>query len=740
MPTINQMRQALMQRATRRMSDGGQPDEADENPDSRRVAESKAMLNPKVQTVRNPQRMAFPGIYKNPKEIAAEAAARVEPEDPALKRLFGVSRGDLYEMGKGRKGNLPGTLPGAAAKPKGSAAATNVMVPKNRQRLLDVLGEAEKYPALVQGMDPWYITDPAFQRMVHLIGYENAVREYDKLNHLMGMASPASDVMTEIPRGTAAYSLHTQGRFPEFVKYAGMPEAKRTRRFPKDIRNVPGHAYHKTAQAGPMAKYLDLDEMTMKTPKVPLYIQASSVPEVGFQTETPVGDAHWSRGVGLADTRNWKTVKGKQAIPGASVTNPEMSALKPWWKEIAEQLGLESVPAQARAWGTFAPQTGVDTPIGAGKLELLARNIMYTAHRLGVSPETARDMILTGKTYAGRAEGGSVNGPSMDDMRAALVMRKADGGSIDIKEIGAEEAPNMAVKEFLSPGTDKISLPIGGVDFQPQMPGKQMLPQPAQPPGMPGQPQGAMPPGAPPMGAMPPGMPGAPPAPPALPRGPQSNILAMTPQGQAMQAMRPNPVAMPRPPMLPMKSMAKGGSTTPSVQEMKQALGKFLEGSKVKERLYHGTDKDFSSFNKNTFLALDPKFAEHFPGGNEPEGQRILPVHVNVKNPWDYKNRSHIHKLTNELRDEGLDPDIELGIHEGDWNSIEHPDVINAIKRLGHDSVFVKEIGNRNLLVFKPEQIKSAIGNRGTYDKSNPDITMKRGGSTHDIHMTERKL
>jgi hypothetical protein len=113
MPTINQMRQMLMQHAMRRMADGGQSDDADkvdENPDSKRVAESKAMLNPKIQTVRNPQRMAFPGIYKNPKEIAAEAAARVEPEDPSLKRLFGVSRGDLYEMGKGRKGNLPGTL------------------------------------------------------------------------------------------------------------------------------------------------------------------------------------------------------------------------------------------------------------------------------------------------------------------------------------------------------------------------------------------------------------------------------------------------------------------------------------------------------------------------------------------------------------------------------------------------------------------------------------------------------
>ena len=42
------------------------------------------------------------------------------------------------------------------------------------------------------------------------------------------------------------------------------------------------------------------------------------------------------------------------------------------------------------------------------------------------------------------------------------------------------------------------------------------------------------------------------------PRGPQSNILSITPQGQALQAMRPNPVPM-RPGM-PMPKMAGGGT------------------------------------------------------------------------------------------------------------------------------------------------------------------------------------
>jgi len=543
----------------------------DDVQDSRRVAAAKANLNPRLQTVKDPQRMAFPGIYGNPKEIAAMAASRVAPEDPALKQLFGVTRADLYEMNQGRKGNLPGTLPGAAAKPKGSAAAARVMTKENEQRLVDTLGEAQKHESLRHGMEPWYITDPAFQRMVHLIGYEDAVREYDRMNHLMGMASPASEVMTEIPRGTAAYALNTQGRFADFLKYAGKPEGKRTRRFPADIRNVPGHAYHKTAQAGPMAKYLESGEMTMKTPKVPLYIQASGVPETGFQTATPVGDAHWSRAVGLADTRNWKNVKGKQAIPGASVTNPEMAMLSPWWRsQIADKVGLEPVSAQGLTWGTFAPQTGVDTPIGAGKLELLAKNIMMTARRLNVSPETARDMVLMGKTYAGKAEGGSVGyaeggmvkdrEPSQDEMMAHIMLK----GMANLKDVGANEAPNMHVKRYVPPAGGP-GLPVGGVDFQQGAEGQQMLPEqemmplPQMQPGPQGQP------GQPPAPAGQPGQPGQPPAPPQgqPPGAPRSNILQMTPQGQAMAAMRPN---------MPPPKMAGGGSTTPSVEEMRRAI------------------------------------------------------------------------------------------------------------------------------------------------------------------------
>lgn len=391
---------------------------------------------PKVRpTVKSPERVAFPGIYGNPAEIAAEAASRVAPESPNLKRLFGVTRADLQDIVNSREGNLPGALPGAAANPRGSEAAEKIMTPKNVQRILDVNAEATKFPELVRGMDPWYVMDPFYQRMVELLGKDKAIEEYTKMNILSGMASPGSEVMTEIPRGSAAYFLHKQGRWPEFMESVAIPQkGRKAAGVAEDIIGVPGHVYHRTAQAEPMDKYLTSGEFTMTTPKVPLYIESSGVPDTGFQTRTPVGDAHWSRAVGLGDTRTSKNF-------GASVSNPEMTQLAPWWREkIAEQLGIESVPAQARTWGAFSGQTGVTTPIGSPKLEMIADQIVDTARRLGVSPETARDMVMTGEARIGKKEGGLIS----DTLKGMVQSPKAaEMLDLDLAKLALERRQGM---------------------------------------------------------------------------------------------------------------------------------------------------------------------------------------------------------------------------------------------------------------------------------------------------------
>jgi len=43
---------------------------------------------------------------------------------------------------------------------------------------------------------------------------------------------------------------------------------------------------------------------------------------------------------------------------------------------------------------------------------------------------------------------------------------------------------------------------------------------------------------------------------------------------------------------------------------------------------------------------------------------------------------------------------------------------------------------NETYIALHPHQIKSAIGNRGTYDINDPDITKARGGRvTHAHHL-----
>ena len=158
---------------------------------------------------------------------------------------------------------------------------------------------------------------------------------------------------------------------------------------------------------------------------------------------------------------------------------------------------------------------------------------------------------------------------------------------------------------------------------------------------------------------------------------------------------------------------------------------KYLEKSKEKNVMYHGTDEDISEFRPYTFVTPDPKVADQYPGGGEPSGQNIMPVHVRAENPFDYEIPSHIHKLSSIIKDKQLLKDIK----DGYWQSIESPDVLEAIQKLGFDSFYSPDMA-KNLGVFKPEQIKSAIGNRGTFDPLEPEVNKAKGGK---VRMTENR-
>ena len=342
-------------------------------------------------TVRGAFRKAYPGIYQNPDELLSQV--RVEPESGVLEQVFGVTRQDLADIGRTRQGNQPPALPGAAANPRGTPQGEIVMQPANTRRLVNSLENAMG-SELEKGMSGWYVMDPMYDAYKALgLSDEEAAKMFTDFQTFTGIHSSASDVMTELTRGTGALYLHNQGRLDDYVNYGGkvgQPGA------PEDMNRFPGHFAHKTAHGVPLLDYANTGVLTMKSPKVPLYIQSAMVPQTGFQTSMPVGDAHFSRAIGLADTR---PDKGKGAT-NESWTTPEAQQLTPWWRdEVAGQVDLESVPAQALAWGLFSPQTGVDTPVGVPKLEILAQMIVKRAKERGISIEQARDEVLMGQDY-----------------------------------------------------------------------------------------------------------------------------------------------------------------------------------------------------------------------------------------------------------------------------------------------------------------------------------------------------
>jgi hypothetical protein len=361
---------------------------------------------PSRQTVNDPITRAYPDIYLRPDELVARA--KVAPEDPMMKRLFGVDRDDLYQLAQEgtRQGNIitpPFNIPAGS---RGAAAAKNVMTRRNENRMVDIISEARKRPELFKGMASWYTMDPAFWRLSELVGPEEAARRYNSMNAFTAMSSPNSEVLTELNRGTGANWLHNQGLFGDFARKGGLAEEKRGAGFPEHLRGIQGHMAHSTAMVPAMEKFIagGLTDLNMKSAKVPTYFGASGVPETGFQTRWPIGDAHWSRLVGLPDVRGFKRDKktGLYIPNAASASVPEMSSLGPWWRErVAERAGLEAVPAQAVVWGAGSNATGVTSPVGASKLELLSHSIEKAAKRMGVSPETARDLILTGQAHAG---------------------------------------------------------------------------------------------------------------------------------------------------------------------------------------------------------------------------------------------------------------------------------------------------------------------------------------------------
>jgi len=132
--------------------------------------------------------------------------------------------------------------------------------------------------------------------------------------------------------------------------------------------------------------------------------------------------------------------------------------------------------------------------------------------------------------------------------------------------------------------------------------------------------------------------------------------------------------------------------------------------------VYHGTPagRDFSEFRQDKkrvsttepgfFFAPDPTVASRYAGWDENfpsvEQGNVMPVYLNIRNP------------------------LVVDFKGGKYGRLE---AIEQARRDGHDGAYFinhYDAGGvqEQWVAFRPEQIKSAIGNNGDFDPSNPDI------------------
>jgi hypothetical protein len=162
--------------------------------------------------------------------------------------------------------------------------------------------------------------------------------------------------------------------------------------------------------------------------------------------------------------------------------------------------------------------------------------------------------------------------------------------------------------------------------------------------------------------------------------------------------------------------------SAPLSQAQREAnLASFLAESKAPPTLYHGTDKSFPAFDKSKVsrsgwgegfhLAEDTALASQYAG--KVTGSNVMPMHAAIKNPLELKSLDEwFEKIPGKT-----DAEKTAWVKSQGYDGIKYP----------HSQPTKTESGMA-WVAFEPTQLKSAIGNKGTYNPKKKDVNKAEGG------------
>lgn len=191
-----------------------------------------------------------------------------------------------------------------------------------------------------------------------------------------------------------------------------------------------------------------------------------------------------------------------------------------------------------------------------------------------------------------------------------------------------------------------------------------------------------------------------------------------------------------------------------AVTEVNTETGQPVVSSREPKRIvptvmYHTTRNSFDTFeigrptvNSGTFgdvettraaifvtPELDASQAYGTAGGGFAAGANVMPLYVKAENPLDLTSGITF-EIEDQLVSAGLSPSW-VAHRLGNWDNFDDEDgktFVAAVKSLGYDSVIFNDQNPDTgdsfeaWALFSPEQIKSAIGNDGSFDANDPSI------------------
>lgn len=148
---------------------------------------------------------------------------------------------------------------------------------------------------------------------------------------------------------------------------------------------------------------------------------------------------------------------------------------------------------------------------------------------------------------------------------------------------------------------------------------------------------------------------------------------------------------------------------------------KVVDADGEPSRVFHGTDAgDMSEFRtsgpnyKGVYFSSDADYVRRFAGSGRHPGASIVPAYISIQKPFvinlDTDGTSGAIVIDNKI--EGFYRDLSS-------------EVIDTLTKRGHDGILAQYNGNKTfeIVAFSPTQIKSATGNKGTFDPNDPRIT-----------------